>query len=74
MSYKIQINEQQRAIIQKALDLYHEAFVANKEISVDDYVESIDLHLSFVNLPAAEQSMQDAYGHAPGTTLHGFCI
>lgn len=72
-SYKISISEQQRAIIQRALALYlmgHDP----RELPADDKQVSQDLHSMFQTLPHDEAEQVARYGHAPGTTLHGFCV
>lgn len=74
MAYKIHISEQQRAILQRALACYCAGHVANEELPPDDYAESVMLHKHFKDLPEAEMEMQTKYGHAAGTSLHGFCL
>lgn len=72
MAYQVQINEQQRAIIERALALL--VGNAGSELPADDHNEVEILHGLFKDLPAGELDMQEKYGHQPGQTLHGFCL
>lgn len=73
-TYKVCLNEQQRAIIQRALVLYLAGYKASDELPADDHTEALSLHSMTKGLPADELEMQTKYGHAPGTTLHGFAL